>query len=142
MNAIAAAQARLDHACGLPAILDAACDAFEHARAVLRHHQERVGHGFPAFVLAASAAASGRDSIAGAPALPPAARPRPSGDDLHAGQDWVHVAIAVAELSQNLAARLTAAAADASDPATQAACRQSATYAARIHRLLAGARQP
>ena len=97
---------------------------------------------FPAFVLAASAAASGRDRLAGAPALPPAAAPSPlRGDDLLAGLDWVHVARAVADLSQTLSAGLAAAAADAPDPATKDACHEAATYAARIHRLLAGARR-
>ena len=145
MNRITASRARLDHAAGLPALLDAAYDAFEAILAVLRHHEERAGNAFPAFVLAAGAAASGRDWIAGAPSLPPAAtppQPAAAGDDLLTGHDWVHVAIEIAGISQALAGRLAAAGAEARDPEDRAACEQAAGYAARIRALLAGARQP
>lgn len=139
MNLITAARARLETADGLPATLDAAYDAFESILAVLRHHQERAGHGFPAFVLAAGAAASGRDRIAGAPSLPPPAAPASAGDLLDAC-GWAHVAAEVAALGQALVNSLLIAAGTAS-AADQAACRHAVAQAARIWSLLAGASQ-
>lgn len=144
MNRIATARARLNAAIGLPAVLDAAYDAFEDILSVLRHHEERAGHAFPAFVLAAGAAANGRDWAGDAPSLPPAtATSVPAGaGDLLSDRDWAGVATEVAALSQLLAVRLTEAAGNAISEADQAACQQAARHAARICELLAGASQP
>lgn len=140
MNQITAARARLEAACGLPATLDAAHEAFETILAVLRHHQERAGHGFPAFVLAASAAANGRDQIAEAPSLPlPAAPPADAGDLLDFCV-WAQVATEAAALGHALVNSLLVASGAAGD-ADQAACRHAVAHAARIWSLLAGASQ-
>src|SRR5258708_21849809 len=145
MNRITATRARLDHADDLPGVLDAAYDAFQDILAVLRHHQEHVGHAFPAFVLAAGAAATGRDWIARAPSLPRAAtRPAApvSSEDLLSDLHWVDVALHVARASRILASRLIASADGAAQPGDRASCEGAAGYAARIDERLGGARQP
>lgn len=144
MNRITAARERLDHASDLPAVLDAACEAFHAIIAVLRQHQEDAPEAFPAFVIAAGAAGNGRDWIASAPSLPPddlRAAPADAGG-LMPGQPWPHVALEVADLSHRLASRLTQFADQAADPDDQASCGHAAAYARRIHGLLAGAPQP
>lgn len=141
MNQITAARARLESAAGLAATLDAAYIAFETILAVLRHHQERSGPGFPAFVLAAAAAGNGRDWIAEAATLPPAGTSPRASDDLPGGDDWRQAAAEIAALARALADRLNVAAADAAGPRDRVACRQSMSYAERISSLLAGARQ-
>ncbi len=141
MNQITAARIRIDDATDLPALLDAACAAFGTILAVLRHHQPRSGPAFPAFVLAAGAAASGRDQICRAASLPPAATPGPpvpAPADSPAVRDLAGVAIALAGLGQALAESLSRAA-DTADSRDRNACLHAARYAARVHLLLAGA---
>ncbi len=140
MNRITAARTCLEAVGTLPATLDAAYDAFESILAVLRHHQERAGHGFPAFVLAADAAACGRDCIAEAPSLPPATAPHALAVDLLDASGWARVAAEVAALSHALVNSLLTAAGTA-DPSDEAACRHAVSHAARIWSLLAGASQ-
>lgn len=144
MDRISAASARLESASTLPAVLDAAYDAFEGILAVLRHHQEHAGGAFPSFVIAAAAAGNGRDDIADAPSLPPAAAPASpaAAAGLMAGASITEVALTIGGLSQALAARLTAAASSAPGPADRASCQHAAHQAARITSLLAWARQP
>ena len=76
MDQIESARARLEQATGLPAVLDAAYDAFEEMLSALEDQQDRGGGAFAAFVMSGAAAANGRDALAAAPSLPPA----PSGD--------------------------------------------------------------
>jgi hypothetical protein len=140
VNCTAAARSRLDHADCLATVLDAAHAGFETILAVLRGHQDRAGHAFPAFVLAAGAAANGRDWIADAPALPPAeTTPCQSGDEPPRDHDWRQAAVEVADLSQAPAIRLTTVAAASGSPQDRTACEHAAAYAGRIHALLSGA---
>ena len=76
MDQIESARVRLEQATGLPAVLDAAYDAFEEMLSALEEQEDRGGAAFAAFVMSATAAANGRDALAAAPSLPPA----PSGD--------------------------------------------------------------
>jgi hypothetical protein len=138
VNRITTARALLDTAADLPATLDAGYQAFESILAVVRHHEERSGHAFPAFVLSASAAADGRDWVVGAPSLPPATSPSAAGGDLLDEHDWADVATEVAGLAQVLVVRLRASAGHATDPRDGAACQQGAFHAARIGALLGG----
>ena len=140
MSPITTARTRLETAAGLAPTLDAAYDSFESILAVLRHHQDRCGPAFPAFVLAAAAAANGRDWIAEAVSLPPAAAPHPAHADLPGTGDWVDAAAEIAALGRALADRLELAAASAAHPRDLAACRHALSYATRISSLLAGAR--
>jgi hypothetical protein len=139
MNQVTAARIRLDCAAGLPALLDVCYDAFEAIRIVLRHYQEMAGTAFPAFVLAAGAAADGRDQIADSASLPAAAdQPDAAASVVYDG-DWATAAAEVAELSDAIAWRLSAASADAAASRDRTACLHAARHAARIASLLSWA---
>jgi hypothetical protein len=143
MNRITAAHARIIQARDLPDLLSAAFDAFEDMLAVIRHHEERDDRSFAAFVLAACAAADGRDCLAAAPSLLVlGSAPATGTDGLLAELTVAQVARAVAGLSALLAARLTGAAAAADRPDDQAACTSAARQATQIWTLFIRAREP
>jgi hypothetical protein len=148
MNRITAARTHVEHAENLPALLAAALAAFEDLLQVIRCHEERDDNAFAAFILSAGAAANGRDRIAAAPSLPPAAvvafaaRQTPATSGLLADATVTQVALAVAGLSDLLARRLAALAVTAADPGDQVSCTHAARHAARIRSLLGGAREP
>src|SRR6202043_3720301 len=73
MDPIEAARARLEQVAGLPAVLDAAYEAFEEMLRAIEDQQDPDGGAFAAFVMSGAAAANGRDALAAAPSLPPAA---------------------------------------------------------------------
>jgi len=141
MTQIAAVRARLAQASGLPGVLDAAYDAFEAMLAVIHGQEDGAGDGFAAFVMAAASAANGRDAVAAAPSLSPAA---PGGETPADGGLWPGLAASeaaavLAGLSGLLVSRLTDAAARAADGADRAACTVAARHAAVIWSRLAGA---
>jgi len=139
MDSLPACAEVLQSAAGLPATLDAAHRAFATLLAVLRHHQEDDETAFPAFVLAANAAANGRDWIADAPSLP-ASRSLPAGHaDLLPDADIAEVAAQVTAVSCQLVRRLAALAAAAADPGDRSACLRAAGQASAICDLLGGA---
>ena len=81
MTPLRRTQQRLQHAAGLPAILDAAYDAFEDMLPAIRAHEDPAGGLFAAFMMAAASAADGRDAIGFAPSLPPGhSQDRPAAD--------------------------------------------------------------
>ena len=130
-------------AADLPDVLDAVYDAFEDMLALLRQHQEDDESAFPAFVLAAAAAANGRDWIAGADALPPAG-PR---ERENAADPVVHLRVAdvarmAAALGSDLASRLTTVAASAGGAGDRQCCEGAAAEARTIVALLSGASPP
>ena len=142
MTQMTCARQRLAAAIDLPAVLDAAYEAFEDMLAVLRRHQEDDESTFPAFVLAAAAAANGRDWIAGADTLPEGSPQDRAGDVLEDAA-VADVARAVAELSRELAARLTSAAAAAIGSAgDRGCCEHAVSEAAAITALLGGVNPP
>jgi hypothetical protein len=106
VDSLTNARQRIAAATDLPGILDAAYDAFEDMLAVIRRRQEDDESALPAFVMAASAAANGRDWIAGTEVLPPGT-PRDTYGDLPDDATVTDVAIAVAALGRELARRLT-----------------------------------
>jgi hypothetical protein len=144
MNKIAAAHARLDQAGDLPAVLDAAYDAFEDMLLVIRCHQDPAGGAFAAFVLSGASAANGRDEVASAPSLPRvSASPRTSAEGgVLAELSAEDAAVALAGLSRLLASRLRAAASSAPDADDQAACAEAARHAGQVLSLLGGAQGP
>ena len=142
MNRIIRASERLNAAIDLPGVLDSAYRAFEDMLVVLRHHQEDDEAAFAAFILSASAAANGRDWIAWAPALPSVSLPRDSGDDLLDSACVTDVVLAIAEVSAELARRLTTCAATAADLEDRECCRHAAAEAASIHALMSGVNPP
>src|SRR5215469_6739122 len=93
-------QERVELAGSLPDVLSAAHDAFESMLAMIRVYQDTGGPFYGALVMAAAAAADGRDAIGMAPSLP-----RPSDDELAveapaAPIGALDTAAAVAALSQ------------------------------------------
>jgi hypothetical protein len=144
MDRIAGVRARLEAADDLPAILDAAYEAFEDMLTVIEDHQDPYGGAFVAFVMSQPAAANGRDAVAVAPSLPPGraverdipgASPAP---DVSGAQ----ATAAVAGLSLLLVARLDAAAGLCRNVADRTACSLAARHAASVCSLLGGAPRP
>ncbi|MGO9082593.1 MAG: hypothetical protein ACLQDY_26800 [Streptosporangiaceae bacterium] len=130
---------QLEHAAGLPAILDAACDAFEGMLAGLRAGEDAADGWFAAFVLAAAEAADGRDALLFAPSLPPARSTGwPGADQTLTGPESGAIAAAAAGLSRVLAVRLRAAGRSAASPGDRDACLAAARSAGEISRLLGG----
>ena len=137
MTPITAAQHRVQQASDLAAVLDAAYEAFEAMLSAIHRVQDPASGLFAAFVMAAAAAANGRNAVALAPSLPghpllavPAAqrsRPEERPEDL---------AEVVAGLSHLVAGRLAQAAACAPDPGDQLACAHAARSARDICGLL------
>ena len=144
MEQIESARVRLEQATGLPAVLDAAYDAFEQMLPALEEQEDLGGPAFAAFVMSATAAANGRDALAAAPSLPPT----PSGDlavaaaESFRGQAMEDAAAALAQLSQLLSSRLTAASSLSADPGDKAACARAARHAASICSLLGRTPEP
>jgi hypothetical protein len=144
MDQIETARARLQHSIGLPAVLDAAYDAFEEMLGEIEDQQDGGGGAFGAFVMSGAAAANGRNALAAAPSLPcshsgglarvgAAPSPRLEPED---------AAVALTKLSQLLSVRLAAASELSADVGDQVACAQAARHAARICSLLGGTPGP
>jgi hypothetical protein len=132
---------RLEQAVGLAAVLGAAYEAFEGMRWEFRAREDPATRWFAGFVMAAAAAADGRDAVAFAPSMP--ARPRrgaaESGPGLPARESAERAAGEAAELSRRLAECLTRAAGLASDRGDREACEQACRCAREIFDLLGGA---
>ena len=129
------AEALLREASSLPEILDAGFAAFEAIRITARACEDQVPGLLAAFMSTADAAVDGREALTVAPSLPrPSGRrpEHPSSADAGAGQ----AIDAVAQLASVLRKRLAAAVGHADLPGDQAACRDAASAAARICRLM------
>jgi hypothetical protein len=136
MRSLTIAADRFRAARGLPATLDAACDAFEQILTVISACEDTISTGMTiAFLFAATQAANGRDAMLFAPSLPPTAlhAPAPAGE-----QRWnaCDIKTAIAGLAELLANRLGHTAATAAAGADRAACHDGAACATRIHDLL------
>jgi hypothetical protein len=144
MDPINAARTRLEQAIGLPAVLDAAYDAFDQLLGAIEDQQHPSGGAFAAFVMSGTAAANGRDALAAAPSLP-----RISSGDLAEtmagaahGLTTEHAAAVLASLGQLLASRLNGASESSADAGDRTACAQAARQAASICALLGGLPDP
>jgi len=144
MDQIESARTRVEQATGLPAVLDAAYDAFEQMLTAITIQQDRGGGTFAAFVMSGTAVANGRDALAAAPSLP-----RVSSGDLAGtarepcGDPPPQAAAeALASLSQLLSRRLTDAGDHSADAGDRVACIQAARHAAYICSLLGGTPEP
>jgi hypothetical protein len=141
MDTITAVGARLQQATGLPAILDAAYDAFEDMLPAIEAQQDPGSAAFTAFVMAGASAANGRDAIAAAPSLPAATHPVITTARTPATVTAPQAAAALTELSRLLVSSLNAAAGLSADVRDRAACADAARHAAAICSLLEGARE-
>jgi hypothetical protein len=136
MRSLTTAADRFRAAHGLPATLDAACDAFEQILTVIAGYEDATSTGMAmTFLFAATQAANGRDAMLFAPSLPPVALhvPAPAGEQRQPGAHNIQATIA--GLAELLATELghTATAAAGAD---RAACHDAAACATRIHYLL------
>ena len=121
---------RVSHAGSLPALLAAAYRAFDRTLQEIRRVEDHAGLLLPAFVLAAAAAADGRDAVAAARSFPgPPSGPTSGLTSLTA----IDLADQLAELSLVLATRLH----DAATVGGQPSCSEAAAHAGRMHELLA-----
>jgi hypothetical protein len=126
---------RVHAAAGLPEVLESAWRAFEYMLAEAEAHEDPATPLFPAFVLAATAAANGRDAVLLAPSLPwpPRDTPPGGGQATRPQEPARPAARALASLCQALISRLEASSAD------RDACRYAADRARAIYDLLAEA---
>jgi len=132
---------RVQAAAGLPELLESAWCAFECMLAEAEAHEDPATPLFPVFVLAATAAANGRDAVLFAPSLPwsPPVTPPSGGQAGGTGESAQASARALTSLSQALISRLVTAAGSAASSGDQDACRYAAGRARVICDLLAGA---
>ena len=141
MRQVTAAGNRFRQAHGLPAVLDAACDAFEAILTVIGDYEDATSTGTAfTFLLVATQAANGRDAVLFAPSLPPRAlHPMAAAGEPDGQGSASVIKSSVAGVSELLATGLARTATTITDGADRAACRDAATCAARITGLLAGA---
>jgi hypothetical protein len=125
-------------AAGLPEVLESAWRAFECMLTEAEAHEDSATPLFPAFVLAATAAANGRDAVLLAPSLPwpPQGSPTDGGQAGAPGESAQSAARALASLCQALISRLETAAGSAASPGDSDACRSAAARARDICDLL------
>jgi hypothetical protein len=128
-------------AAGLPEVLESAWRAFECMLAEAEAHEDPATPLFPAFVLAATAAANGRDAVLRAPSLPwpPQDSPPDGGQVGGPGESARSAARALASLCPTLISRLEIAAGSAESEGDRDACRNAAARARAIYDLLAEA---
>ena len=143
MTSISWQAQRIRAAAGLPEVLESAWRAFECmlAEAEAEALEDPPTPLFPAFVLAATAAASGRDAVLLAPSLPWPPRDTPPGGAQAdgPGEPAGAAARALASLGEALISRLEEAAGSAASSGDRDACRYAAGRAREICDLLAGA---
>jgi hypothetical protein len=133
---------RVRAAAGLPQVLESAWHAFECMLAEAEAHEDPATPLFPAFVLAATAAADGRDAVLLAPSLPwpPRDTPPDGGQAGRPAESAGAAARALASLCQALIFRLETAAGSAASSGDRDACRHAVGRARAIYDLLAEAR--
>ena len=136
MTSAKGVQQRLEQAASLPQILDAAYDAFEQILSEIDRYNRGTGPFFAALVMAAPAAADGRDALAAAPSLPPPSWHAPESADVADG----FIAADLAVLSERVAARLDEAGGAAHAEADVLACRNAARWAREVYGVLAWSR--
>jgi hypothetical protein len=141
MTSISWQAQRVWAAAGLPEVLESAWCAFECMLLEAEAYEDPATPLFPAFVLAATAAANGRDAVLLAPSLPwpPRDTPPSRGQADGPGEPPQAVARALASLCQAMLSRLERAAGSAASSADRDVCRYAADRARAIYDLLAGA---
>ncbi len=126
----------------LASILAAAFDEFEMLRKAARQREDQDPDLFPAFLLAGSAAANGRDALVSAPSFPPGPQPPGPAAVLAAGTDLASAADVIAAHAAALAEQLDRAASVAVTADDRGACQDAASAALQICQLMAGADVP
>jgi hypothetical protein len=136
MTRIATMCGRLQQDAGLPALLDAAYEAFELMLPAVEDHQDPASGMFTQFVCAATRVADGRDAILFAPSLPQ----RPLHPAEVGGDGVANAATTqdIVTLSKVLCQVLGHAAGTRIGERDREACREAARCAEAVHRLLTG----
>jgi hypothetical protein len=138
MDALATTRERLASAAGLPAVLDAAYQAFLAMLPVIQDQQDRAGPEFAAFVLAGGSAAHGRFAISAAPSLPAMARAITCAPGSAPAMPGREAAVVLAEISELLIRRLSDVM-PAAAGADHRACTEAVRHARSVSALLGGA---
>lgn len=136
MDEIDIMRARVEEALGLAETLVAAKDAFGLLLEMTEQCEERRDELFAAYAFASAAAAEARHIITAAPSLPPGSA-MPASHPALITADRDTTAAALAGLARVLTMSLSAAGLQAGSARDQAACRDAASEASRIHELLA-----
>jgi len=140
MREIDGIRSRLEAADGLAELLEVAWDAFSLMLAACQECEGQSAELFAAFAFAASAAATGRRVLVGAPSLPPR-RGSGIGHEAIVRHDLEEIGDGLAGLAHLLGVRLSSAAGQARDPDDRRACQDAAVESARICELLARERR-
>ena len=136
MTSLYRTRARLEHAVGLTAVMDAAYDAFENLLAVIREHEDPASGLFAAFMFAAASAANGRDAILFAPSLRPPATPTGPRRKKRSQRAPLRMPQMLPPTWVTCWLRLLEAGEAAADPGDRAACLAATQCAAEIRVLL------
>ena len=124
---------------GIPALLATAYETLDDIATVLYEHAGRAGHMIAPFMVAAAAAADGRDAVIVAPSLPAAAGHSRRGPQQALGESSPEdIADRLAEMARVLSADLAGSAGTARDPRDRAALATASRCAETIHSCLAG----
>lgn len=117
-------------------VLALAWDAFDLIRKACRRYEDYSRTEFAAYAMAAAAAVSGRNIVAGAPSIPPRRHTNRAQDGSAEMMDAGQVADALAALAAALSSRLTSATLKAARFDDQHAGEQAAAHAEHIRALL------
>jgi hypothetical protein len=127
---------RLEQARGLAEVLDACYEAFAEMLSAIRRYQDSGGPFYPALVMAAAAAADGRDALAAAPSLPPTndRQTEPVG----VANNPSDAAACLAVLSELIGSRIRGVACTGLAARDRQACEDGSQYADEVHVLITG----
>ena len=124
---------------GVPALLATAFETLDDIVTVLYEHAGRAGHLIAPFMVAAAAAADGRDAVIVAPSLPAATGHSGSRQPQALGKSSpADIADALAEMARVLSADLAGSVGMARDPRDRAALAAASRCAETVHSCLAG----
>lgn len=137
MNPIKRMHQRLVDADGLPAVLAVSWDIFELVATIASATADASPDLYPAFTFARGSAATGRNAIAFAPSMPPAAPDDVGHSPLKPTADVYETADALVTLASALSKRLRKSADLAAAAADRSACENAAREAERIAWFLA-----
>jgi len=130
---------RHDEADAIPALLATTHQTLDDVLTVLFDHAGQAGHLIAPFMVAAGAAADGRDAAAAAPSLPANTGHQPGPQRLAPeGASPADIADALAEVTRVLTAQLASAVNTASDPRDRAALATARRCAETVHSCLEG----
>jgi sirohydrochlorin ferrochelatase len=128
-----------EDAASVPALLATAYETLDDIVRALYEQAGRAGHLIAPFMVAAAAAADGRDAVIISPSLPPVADDRAAGQQQALGEaSAADIADTLAEMARALSAQLAVAVGTAYDPRDREALATASRCAKTVHSCLAG----